>query len=1582
MGFYGNVTNTSKTTFSFDLIYTTRSDMDLNANIDGVFLGRYVLIDYGEDPIKGYYYEGKFYNTALHADHSAITGRENAIYQDLHNSLAANSFYRYTKKDGFQPISTNSAYQERFAIDVKAYGRGYDSTVWVKRYDEATAAYKYVMIAELNAVVPTFHMVVNEPNAIPTTPYFDRDTTNIDYYLHMQSDFGNRVKKAHPGVKSDEQATRIMTKWVNDNSGYQVGEAYSETVDADIYYNNDGFDSEVRHLMDQTSVPYAWMDDNGKLLENKVIDYTKNAIGYEMGQSGRLYGADADLGVYQQGYQADDVYDWYIRLPGIGNAICRMWDKVYNDRGNNRTRALNKALMRNDSNDHLVTYDKLTVMGMINTTQDLLGYHFIKLEDPHIEGAQIEEPTFITVTLNPDHNIDFYDKEEHTINSYEATYEVLDCLFYTQDEAGRIDYYQYAYDPIYDVAAEIGENGKYYYKEVDEKGNEIFHFANAATYTAKDANGKALNYETYYTRRDRWTLKKLEWQTEDSLYALINNIHKIIGTNSDDTRNIGTMIGCINIIRDIISNIHTPLVPGKLLHTTNEGKIATTDTYFPGSDWDEGHVLDAEGNWVSRLKTITILKNSENANQQSVNTYIWDEDTGAPKLETQGTLTSDNQLVKTAAEDGNGYYATNKQLHAPNNFTFGTSNKWIELQPHTQWDSLEFTHSVSPINTRLRSEQITSAEEGANTEIVNMCDGTQDNGNVILKDVTGYKNFSTNEDATEIRVEPTTDTLSYVNDVNDQNDNRLTIPYIIVDNAGHVVELGTKNFNVPHTFKYLTITDNNTDDFEVKTSHEEGTLEADQLTDTWHISPQNRWIDITADAANDTVKFGHIYSTLAAHDFMDDIEIDDDIDGKSEHSTKDCKFTFPMPITDNAGHIVDYATNSIYIPYNFRDIVVADIEGTMDDDSVQTKGKLEADKTTDSWTFASQNPWIRIAADPETDKITIGHSHSSQLAHDFATDVVIDDDIDGTSEHSTKDCVYTIPLVETDNAGHIIGYSTKSIYIPYNYRNITLNAQSSYEGPIKVSDGTQSADSTTDTFAFGTGNQWIEASIDEDQITFAHALIDDKANQKWEFKSIATDGWQSASEDGNKLTIPTFEIDNAGHIVRTNTADFYIPNNFRNIAVADATGADVNATQNSDILEADSTVDGWTIASQNQWLRIAADVDKDQVTIGHSYSEQSAHNFADDVKIVPALDGTTQKDNEIIFPTLKTDNAGHIIGYQDNTFYIPHTFKNIHLLAQSTAKTAVAASDTTVEMDAENIVDTFTFATGNKWVQTTGDVTNDRITFSHILSGVTANTYGTNDATALAPQFGETFLVPGYTVDEAGHITSASTHTVKIPQNRYENDDKEQTTANVITGMSLNQTSGLITTTSQNIGTLSLTGYELGTTASAAVAATDTLNKAIAKIEAQVKAEASARDQADKDLQTNITNEGIARGEAITAASQAIWKDLLENFNLTLQSPRVNNISMTPIQDNPSVKLETSVIEPVENDTYIYTWSNGVTGRNSIEVTTAGKYTCKVKRIHNGFESSEVTVEINVNTNDIPTPPDPEPDQEPEVPEA
>ena len=38
MGFYGNITNTSNTTFQFDRVYSNRLSMDANVNNDGIFM--------------------------------------------------------------------------------------------------------------------------------------------------------------------------------------------------------------------------------------------------------------------------------------------------------------------------------------------------------------------------------------------------------------------------------------------------------------------------------------------------------------------------------------------------------------------------------------------------------------------------------------------------------------------------------------------------------------------------------------------------------------------------------------------------------------------------------------------------------------------------------------------------------------------------------------------------------------------------------------------------------------------------------------------------------------------------------------------------------------------------------------------------------------------------------------------------------------------------------------------------------------------------------------------------------------------------------------------------------------------------------------------------------------------------------------------------------------------------------------------------------------------------------------------------------------------------------------------------------
>lgn len=88
-----------------------------------------------------------------------------------------------------------------------------------------------------------------------------------------------------------------------------------------------------------------------------------------------------------------------------------------------------------------------------------------------------------------------------------------------------------------------------------------------------------------------------------------------------------------------------------------------------------------------------------------------------------------------------------------------------------------------------------------------------------------------------------------------------------------------------------------------------------------------------------------------------------------------------------------------------------------------------------------------------------------------------------------------------------------------------------------------------------------------------------------------------------------------------------------------------------------------------------------------------------------------------------------------------NAWSNITVKKQSTASTAVvgASIDTTLRADVKT--DTFSVASGNKWVDIAGE--GKEVTIGHSLSGIVAGTYG-----------GATKSVK-VAVDEAGHVTSA-----------------------------------------------------------------------------------------------------------------------------------------------------------------------------------------------------------------------------------
>jgi len=84
-------------------------------------------------------------------------------------------------------INPKSKYASNYAFDAMKYaniGRGWDSTVWQKTYKDGE--YQYVMIAELNSVVPTFDITTDAPTETPLKPHYDSDNSNVYYKIHFQ----------------------------------------------------------------------------------------------------------------------------------------------------------------------------------------------------------------------------------------------------------------------------------------------------------------------------------------------------------------------------------------------------------------------------------------------------------------------------------------------------------------------------------------------------------------------------------------------------------------------------------------------------------------------------------------------------------------------------------------------------------------------------------------------------------------------------------------------------------------------------------------------------------------------------------------------------------------------------------------------------------------------------------------------------------------------------------------------------------------------------------------------------------------------------------------------------------------------------------------------------------------------------------------------------------------------------------------------------------------------------------------------------------------------------------------------------
>lgn len=280
--FYGKRNRNTLSSFIFDKVYPTRRMAELYADNDGVFVGRFVLIDYNSE-------ENKAYDTIPN-----FADVEEAPTEGLIAKTDADTYQVYSNGEW---VDIELKYETLFHLDKNFYNgdRAYDSTIWRKVINSEGKGI-YAMVAELNSVLPTMKLTLDAPSdETGLAPYYDEDSTDISYHMHMPTSWGFRVKEA----KADPEGSDGIASLTDDG-------------ELAIYYNKSGLDSK--------NIAYAPADAEDEITVKST------------GKSGNTYGGDEPV---------EDIKELAISLPSIGDTMAKVWDLTYGDE------ALNGGTERN-----------------------------------------------------------------------------------------------------------------------------------------------------------------------------------------------------------------------------------------------------------------------------------------------------------------------------------------------------------------------------------------------------------------------------------------------------------------------------------------------------------------------------------------------------------------------------------------------------------------------------------------------------------------------------------------------------------------------------------------------------------------------------------------------------------------------------------------------------------------------------------------------------------------------------------------------------------------------------------------------------------------------------------------------------------------------------------------------------------------------------------------------------------------------------------------------------------------------------------------------------------------------------------
>ena len=1454
MGFYGNITNVNKSTFQFDKIYPNRREMDISCASDGVFIGRYVLVDYDEESVASYVHSqldeeyqnrpvvvgyqekrrtgqnqyqilnDKFYSgiprvsddgSKIETDRLYVIGSSTEGISVQPGTLLLNVGYVITEQTvagdppsiswvvefdregsdpnkGFIPkvyladesssnfvllteIDNNSAiwnYHDKFVInhniDAKFYGgeigRGWDSTVWQKVYRDGTVS--YVMIAELNSVVPTFDIQADSP-VLPSEPwrqkpYYDADSSNVYYKLHWPSAWGFRIKASEDNTYSDG------IYYPSDEQGeYYTKESYNANKDLAIYWFKDGF--------------HKYLISKPEIAENK-LKLTPT------GKSGNEYW-DSQT---QTAKEAVDIYELSMMLPVIGETVSKLWDVVYGKGDYKDTlgnRLWNKAAFDlNEGGDLIVaqdpdeyedaddikirntnlqwntrngvraywqnsgeeeselTYNKTaynTLAGTINSVHDLVGMIIIEDDNllQNLDAAQVDPGNI------------YYDKttgkyyrkgKKYNFNANDIVGVLGSNMFDPRiADAEKGSYYRlesYPFDNYDDIYSQNKESDEPIFEKIANnyykmgQNDNVYEDEVYGTLIAEQIDLNELNPENFDpVNNDIW------WLNEDPQrrgYSLGDYTREGDIRPKDDVK-------YYSLVATEVSNDEKPVFyePKKyyLMTKTFVDKPNLTKEQ-QRDDWEDevSRILNNNTDFdylglMSRSKKSDEINAIEAENQRDTTKLIGyrmlrgvaiDPDESTYIIYDANRIKG--EITPYPEEDEENYPIIEQRDENDN--IIGRVYTWNGFEAPLQGTKI--------IENGVDSETgiVKYAYKYDITGFV-----SESHASLGRKSLKQWKEY-VEDPAHEVTAEDFNDLIPSFNFVRE-----LTDPYYTLNDAEDITTKIIDFGESGATPYYYFISNNDPNTHEGQSWYSiitKADFDADQdslWTNPWWIlepTPLPLYYDLnrgyyiggtdcylreTAPLIFDAdkndpncpdyyqVRFTPETKTLFVPNlyyYLDNGEykLADTLDSEKTYYRYIDKY-----VVDDPNDVYDLGAR-----WNAEVDPRVDVENNNDD--ITIKGK------TFEWEF-QEIPYF--AKDVNTLHGLILKINQMLLAGDKVTrdNSTVQGCINLINDILDKfDQLKPAEIVMVDKLGQIHSgdWDTKQ----------KSSTQQGTAPAIPIGEPVAADD-----------ERWIKLS------TTAGTSPDFKPHIKLEHMFRAGTDTTSASNlntdnvasnnDSDKMQLYTPILDNMGHVVAKNIETVTLPYGFKTVSIGAESSAVANLAHAAADLVAENTQDTLTINPGNKWMKLAGTANNDSFSIGHLVQT------IDTAPVAVSSDINGNGDT-ITIQDISNDEAGHITANKLHTYILPYGFKTI---------TGNGGS-----LVADNTQDTAAFS-GDTWIQTTAS--SNGVEFTHIGPAEVA---ARQDVVNLTPSFGQSFSIEDWRFDEKGHKAGLQTHTVTLPQ--------------------------------------------------------------------------------------------------------------------------------------------------------------------------------------------------------------------------